>query len=104
MRAALERLRASLGARKDVLRALVADRALRLQAKKTQLQENSTASALDKAEQRLRSLHGSIFTMAEFVRARESETNYRGLAQQIGSMVDQVNTNCINAMAAAGVY
>lgn len=50
----LEAMKADLLQRKDVLRVLVAEKAVKLQAKKAQLQENNLQISLETMEQKLR--------------------------------------------------
>lgn len=124
-RAKLEALRASLLKRKDLLRIIVAEKAVKYQAKKAQLQESNlqvghagaggcskrlcpmvvpggmtvTAAvaatlqiSLEKMEQKLRQTLQASYTMADFISTRESETNYKGLAQTIGGIADELNS------------
>jgi len=88
----LEAMKATLLKRKDVLRLVVADKAVRQQAKKAQLQENNLNIALETMEQKLRNLLSASHATSEFIRTKESEANYKGLAMAIGQFADELNT------------
>ncbi|KAJ9520725.1 hypothetical protein QJQ45_007593 [Haematococcus lacustris] len=92
-RVRLEELKAALARRKDVLRQTVADKALKNTAKKAQLQENTLQLqiAIDKMEHKLITLHTGIYQMSDFVRTKESETNYKVLAHSVTQLADEVN-------------
>jgi hypothetical protein len=47
--------------------------------------------SLEKVEQKLRQVTQTTFTMSDFIKTRESETNYKGLAMNISSFVDELN-------------
>lgn len=55
--------------------------------------------ALEKMEQKLRTLHTNIFQMAEFIRSKESETNYKSMALNIQQLADEVNNAVKRAIA-----
>ncbi len=55
--------------------------------------------AIDKLEQKLRTLSTGIYTMQEFVKSKESENNYTVLAHQINTLIDEVNTSVVRALA-----
>ncbi|KAJ9521037.1 hypothetical protein QJQ45_022755, partial [Haematococcus lacustris] len=102
-RVRLEELKAALARRKDVLRQTVAEKALKNTAKKAQLQENTLQVtqavadvcklqiAIDKMEHKLITLHTGIYQMSDFVRTKESETNYKVLAHSVTQLADEVN-------------
>ncbi|GFH26722.1 uncharacterized protein HaLaN_24917 [Haematococcus lacustris] len=90
-RVRLEELKAALARRKDVLRQTVAEKALKNTAKKAQLQENTLQIAIDKMEHKLITLHTGIYQMSDFVRTKESETNYKVLAHSVTQLADEVN-------------
>ncbi|KAJ9521039.1 hypothetical protein QJQ45_022757 [Haematococcus lacustris] len=92
-RVRLEELKAALARRKDVLRQTVAEKALKNTAKKAQLQENTLQLqiAIDKMEHKLITLHTGIYQMSDFVRTKESETNYKVLAHSVTQLADEVN-------------
>lgn len=50
-------------------------------------------------ETKLRTLHGGVFEMNEFIKAKESETNYRQLAGSISNLVDELNVHVRQAVA-----
>jgi intraflagellar transport protein 74 len=52
---------------------------------------SATQIAIEKLEQKLRTLHTNIYTMQDFVRTKESETNYKTLAHSITLLADEVN-------------
>ncbi|KAG1670889.1 hypothetical protein FOA52_000391 [Chlamydomonas sp. UWO 241] len=85
-RANLEVMQKELLKRKDLLRMLVAEKAVKQQAKKAQLQENNLQIALETLEQKLRQATASGFAMSEFIKTKESETNYKGLTMAIGGV------------------
>ncbi|KAL6756806.1 intraflagellar transport protein IFT-71/74 [Haematococcus lacustris] len=90
-RVRLEELKAALARRKDVLRQTVAEKALKNTAKKAQLQENTLQIAIDKMEHKLITLHTGTYQMSDFVRTKESETNYKVLAHSVTQLADEVN-------------
>ncbi len=42
-------------------------------------------------EQKLRQLSQSTYATSEFIRSKESETNYKGLTQNIALLSDELN-------------
>eukprot|EP00798_Chlamydomonas_sp_ICE-L_P011195 gene11195-18812_t len=91
-RVRLEDQKVLLARRKDLLRGVVSDKALKNQAKKGQLQENNLQIALEKMELKLKQLHSNIFSMTDFIRTKESETNYKTMAIAISQFADELNT------------
>ncbi|GLI70068.1 hypothetical protein VaNZ11_014839 [Volvox africanus] len=87
----MEGLRSVLLKRKDLLRSIVAEKGLKFQAKRAQLQDHSLQVQLEKMEVKLKTLNAGVFEMNEFIKAKESETNYRQLASNISSLVDELN-------------
>lgn len=47
--------------------------------------------SLEKMEQKLRQVLQTSYTMSDFIKTRESETNYKGLAMNINSFADELN-------------
>lgn len=90
-RVRLEELKVDLLKRKDLLRSVVSDKALKNQAKKAQLQENNLQISLEKMEQKLRQVSSNVYAMTDFIRTKESETNYKTMAIAIGQMADELN-------------
>jgi len=90
-RARLEGLRVALLRRKDLLRVIVAEKALKHQAKKAQLQENNLQITLEKMEQKLRQLNQNAYQMSDFIKTKESETNYKSMAMNISGLADELN-------------
>eukprot|EP00197_Chlamydomonas_leiostraca_P011457 CAMPEP_0202869542 /NCGR_PEP_ID=MMETSP1391-20130828/12512_1 /ASSEMBLY_ACC=CAM_ASM_000867 /TAXON_ID=1034604 /ORGANISM="Chlamydomonas leiostraca, Strain SAG 11-49" /LENGTH=623 /DNA_ID=CAMNT_0049549875 /DNA_START=192 /DNA_END=2063 /DNA_ORIENTATION=+ len=98
-RGRLEALRAALLKRRELLRVVVAEKALKIQARKAQLQENNVQIAIEKLEQKLRTLHTNIYQMQDFVKLKESETNYKALSLNISQLADEVNNSVKRAIA-----
>lgn len=90
-RVRLDKLRTSLNKRKDLLRVTASDKALKLQAKKAQLQENNLQATLERIEQKLRTVQATSFTMSEAIKAKESETNYKLLSFGIVNLAEELN-------------
>lgn len=44
-------------------------------------------------EQKLRQLATSSFTISDFIKTKESETNYKNLSMSIGSLADELQKN-----------
>ena len=88
----LDKMRASLNRRKELLRVTASDKALKLQAKKAQLQENNLQASLEKIEQKLRTVQATSFTMSEAIKAKESETNYKLLSFGIVNLAEELNS------------
>jgi intraflagellar transport protein 74 len=88
----LEGLRVALLKRKDLLRLTVSDKNLKLQAKRSQLQDHNMHISLEREEAKLRKLMSDQHQMDDFIKSKESETNYKSLALQIGSLADELNT------------
>ncbi|GIL44092.1 hypothetical protein Vafri_1639 [Volvox africanus] len=95
----MEGLRSVLLKRKDLLRSIVAEKGLKFQAKRAQLQDHSLQVQLEKMEVKLKTLNSGVFEMNEFIKAKESETNYRQLASNISSLVDELNVHVRQAVA-----
>lgn len=55
--------------------------------------------AVEKMEQKLKSLHSNIYTMVDFVKQKESETNYKALSLNISQLADEANTAVKRAIA-----
>ncbi|GAX82423.1 hypothetical protein CEUSTIGMA_g9851.t1 [Chlamydomonas eustigma] len=91
-RARLDKMKASLLKRKDLLKVMVAEKALKHQAKKAQLQENNLQISLEKMEQKLRQVSQNSYTISEAIKAKESETNYKGLSLSISDFTEELNT------------
>jgi len=87
----LSQLKTALLRRRDLLKATLAERVLRLQAKKGQLADHNVQANLERLENKLRALMSDVFQISDFVKAKESETNFRPLAQQIGTLVEDIN-------------
>lgn len=87
----LEEQKASMLRRKDLFKAMVAEKAWKQQAKKTQLQENTVQVNLDKIEQKYRALQANIYQMLEFIKQKESETNYQPLVLNIQDAAGELN-------------
>ena len=98
-RARLETLRVALHKRKDLLRVIVAEKALKHQAKKAQLQENNITITLDKLEQKLRTINSNNYQMADFIKTKESETNCKSLAMSITHLSEEINLHNKRAYA-----
>lgn len=90
-KARLEFLKVSLVKRKDMLRVVVQEKQLKYQAKKAQLGEHTLQVQLDKQETKLRTLYQNTYQMSEFIKSKESETNYKALANNIAGMVEELN-------------
>ncbi|KAF5830861.1 hypothetical protein DUNSADRAFT_13941 [Dunaliella salina] len=99
-KARLEQQQAKLLQRKDMLRQIVAEKTVKYQAKKAQLQENAYQVNLEKSENKLRKLHADIFQMTDTIKTKESETNYKGLALNIAQLTEELNNNVKRAMVA----
>nr|AAO92260.1 intraflagellar transport protein component IFT74/72 [Chlamydomonas reinhardtii] len=84
--------------RKDLLRSIVAERGLKFQAKRAQLQDHNLQVQLEKMEAKLKNLSAGVFEMDEFIKAKESETNYRQLASNIAALVDDLNVHVKKAV------
>lgn len=95
----LEGLRVSLNRRKDMLRVVVQEKSIKAGAKKAQLAENTLAIALEKLESRLRQQLTNTHTMSEFIKSKESETNYKTLANAIGGMAEELNSLVVKSYA-----
>ncbi len=54
--------------------------------------------AVDRLEGKLRSLHTGIYSMREFVRAKESENNYKVLAHGLQQLAEEVNAGLRRAL------
>ncbi|KAG2495583.1 hypothetical protein HYH03_006183 [Edaphochlamys debaryana] len=87
----MELLRSVLLKRKDLLRSTVAEKGLKFQAKRAQLQDHNLQVQLEKMEAKLKNLNAGVFEMMDFVKAKEAETNYRQLANNISTLVDELN-------------
>lgn len=87
----LEGLRVSLLKRKDLLRSTAAERLLRYQAKRAQLGDNNMSVALEKEETKLRRLLTEQYEKDDFIKTKESETNYKSLSLQLGQLADELN-------------
>lgn len=81
----------SLLKRKDLLCSAASDRQLRYNAKRHQLGDNNMNVALEKEEQKLRRLLAEQYEKDDFIKTKESETNYKSLSLQLGQMVDELN-------------
>jgi intraflagellar transport protein 74 len=53
---------------------------------------------VDRLEGKLRSLHTGIYSMREFVRAKESENNYKVLAHGLQQLAEEVNAGLRRAL------
>lgn len=53
---------------------------------------------LEKMEAKLKNLSAGVFEMDEFIKAKESETNYRQLASNIAALVDDLNVHVKKAV------
>jgi hypothetical protein len=62
-------------------------------------QDHSLQVQLEKMEAKLRTLNGGVFEMNEFIKAKESETNYRQLASNISTLVDELNVHVRQTVA-----
>jgi len=98
-RSRLEVSKVALAGRRDLLRTTAAEKTLKHQARRGQLQENTVQIAIDKLEGKLRSLNTNVYTMSEFIRHKESETNYKVLAHTIAQLAEEVNTSVKNSVA-----
>lgn len=87
----LEGLRVALLKRKDMLRNAAAEKMLKFQAKRAQLSDHNMAVALEKEEAKLRRLLAEQYEKDDFIRNKESETNYKSLTLQIGALADELN-------------
>eukprot|EP00877_Chromochloris_zofingiensis_P002084 jgi/Chrzof1/11877/Cz06g13080.t1 len=96
----LEALRHDLVARKEAIQADLSDKQWQLKAKDAQLRGHPAWANLDRMEQQLRTLQQSIYSIGEYVRAREAESNYQPLAANLGRLADEVNSLVIAAMPA----
>ena len=47
--------------------------------------------SLEKVEQKLRQVTQTTYAMSDFIKTKESETNYKGLALNISGFVDELN-------------
>ncbi len=54
---------------------------------------------LEKMEAKLKQLSAGVFEMDEFIKAKESETNYRQLASNISTLVDELNQHVRKSVA-----
>lgn len=97
---ALEVEKKQLSDKREIVKAQLSDRSWQLQAKQAQLQENAVAVSISRLEERLRAAQQQIYKMSEFVKEKESETNYRTLAFSIGNLVEDINGYVIKACAA----
>lgn len=95
----MELLRSVLLKRKDLLRSIVAEKGLKFQAKRAQLQDHNLQVQLEKMEAKLKQLSAGVFEMDEFIKAKESETNYRQLASNISTLVDELNQHVRKSVA-----
>lgn len=55
--------------------------------------------AIEKMEQKLRTLHTNIYQIQDFVKTKESETNYKALALNITQLSEEVNNSVKRAIA-----
>lgn len=49
-------------------------------------------------EAKLRTLNSGIYEMDDFIKTKESETNFRQLASHIGALVDDLNAHVKKGM------
>lgn len=82
------------------MQADLSDKQWQLKAKDAQLRGHPAWANLDRMEQQLRTLQQSIYSIGEYVRAREAESNYQPLAANLGRLADEVNSLVIAAMPA----
>ena len=57
------------------------------------LQDHNLQVQLEKMEGKLRQLSTNIYEMDDFIKTKESETNFRQLGQHIGMLVDELNVH-----------
>jgi len=67
------------------------------------LTERPEYGNVSKLEARLRQLAAANHAAAEAIRARESEHNYRGLAQTVAALAGELNAGVIKATAASAM-
>ena len=87
----LERDAISYGARKDVLRSMVADKSSKYEAKKEQLQGNDLYATLEKLEVKIRTAEQGIYSMSDYINTKEAETDHGALMGNITSLYEELN-------------
>ena len=82
---------------RDTTKTLVAEKNQMYKARRNQLQENELYVALEKLEVKMRSLEQNIFTMQDYVKAKESENNYKPYLDEIADICEVLNLECQKA-------
>lgn len=81
----------SYGARKDALHTAVAEKTSKYEAKKEQLQGNDLYATLEKLEVKIRTAEQGIFSMSDYINAKEAETDHGALIGNITSLYEELN-------------
>ena len=81
----------SYGARKDALHTVVAEKNSKYEAKKEQLQGNDLYATLEKLEVKIRTAEQGIFSMSDYINAKEAETDHGALIGNITSLYEELN-------------
>lgn len=87
----LERDAVSYGARKDALHAAVGEKNAKYEAKKEQLQGNDLYATLEKLEVKIRTAEQGIFSMSEYIDAKEAETDHGALMGNVLALYEELN-------------
>jgi len=87
----LEHDSVSYGARKDALHSTVAEKNSKYEAKREQLQGNDLFATLEKLEVQIRTAEQGIFSMSDYISAKEVETDHSALMGNIKSLYEELN-------------
>eukprot|EP00899_Mesostigma_viride_P011857 jgi/Mesvir1/20672/Mv14885-RA.1 len=94
----LEKDAAALEKRSASMKVGVQDKADVYAARKAQLSESELHGALEKLEEKMRSMETNIFSMAEYIESKSRETNYKPMLADISNMVAELNV-CVQKAA-----
>eukprot|EP00240_Pyramimonas_obovata_P000770 CAMPEP_0118951980 /NCGR_PEP_ID=MMETSP1169-20130426/54012_1 /TAXON_ID=36882 /ORGANISM="Pyramimonas obovata, Strain CCMP722" /LENGTH=604 /DNA_ID=CAMNT_0006899135 /DNA_START=101 /DNA_END=1915 /DNA_ORIENTATION=+ len=93
----LEAARVRLSRTRDSTRQQVAEKSQMYKTRRNQLQENELYIALEKLEVKMRSLEQNIFTMQDYVKAKEAENNYKPQLDEVADICEVLNQECQKA-------
>ena len=80
---------------KDGLREQVTFASMKVDAKKSQLNDNETYKSLNELERKIAENEGSIFNMKQFIESKKYETNYGNTMAECLSMIGSINNEII---------
>ncbi|KAJ3196942.1 Intraflagellar transport protein 74 [Irineochytrium annulatum] len=81
--------------RRELLRHQVQQLAARYDGKRAQLNDNETYAQLGALEQRLKHHESNNFHLKEYIAAKSSESDYKGLIVETNKMVDEINNQLV---------